>query len=285
MEENKTLYIITKNNKKYEIKLEKKYYENIIKNIEIINYIYKFENLYEQLISYYLEFKSEIYSSGLKFFNQPSHHYIEIYKMKSKINGLAFNILNLSKLYLDTLSYKDKSILLKITQNEEKNIRLKNLISKKYNENSGYRLAYKLRNYVQHKSLPMNDFYIGENEVVSFLFSINKKELLSSNITKKTIEDFSSSELINLDSLLYEYISSISEFHKFVSEEYKVNYDKIKKDIVKLKNIIKEEELLEIFFNEETFSINTFEIIDYLKKNHKEIKNKNYMIENIFNLN
>lgn len=291
------LKLIDKKSRQYNLKGEKEFYSDYKNKLDKIEKIYKFENLYDQLIESYLDFKNEVYSSGIRFYNKPNHHYVEIYKIKSKINNLAFNLLNLSKLYLDTVNFKDKSLVLDITESQEKHSILKDKIKEEYDSNAGYRLAYKLRNYIQHHSLPLNDFMIGEScnqekqqKNVEFLFLINRHEIINKSISKKAVDDFTVGELINLDSLLFEYIKTICIYHKTVWELISEDYYKLNTEVesllYSLKVVLEKEykiepnstELYELIYEEnKIYNLKNIDIVKYLQSNHKIITVNTYV--------
>lgn len=88
----------------------------------------KLEELYDQIVESFLEFKTQLYSNSLSLVNNFRIDYNANHEIRSKLNRQLFNTLNLSKLYLDKSyrEYRDKegkitkikSFVKKITNDE-----------------------------------------------------------------------------------------------------------------------------------------------------------------------
>jgi hypothetical protein len=218
---------------KFTLQRDKKFIEESIEvnNNELINIksarydlisILKFEERYDQIIESHLEFKSFLHTSSLFAISNANISYISNHEVRSKLNRLVFNTLNLGKLYLDKAFHeKDKKFFVKdLTKDKllhEKVLELRKRIDL---ENFGYKLCCKLRNYVQHNMLPINMIKKGINRLegtnnktilAHFVLPLKKDEIKSNDIRSKLLDNFD--EEIDLHLAMDEYIYAISQMH------------------------------------------------------------------------
>ena len=199
--------------------LDKVQYDQLIKSRSILKSIYKHEELYDQVISTYLELKTAMYELSIgSALGRSLSDRIKTYDNMSKLNRLLFNTLNFGKMYLDEHYYTEKSetssYVFNITGSDEDNLTLKDQREEIYKRNLFYVLGCDLRNKVQHASLPVNRFTAGvrtENteSIATFYTMISKEEFskTKTSILNKFGKD------IDLHEIIDGYISAISEMH------------------------------------------------------------------------
>ena len=96
----------------------------------------KLEELYDQILESFLEFKTQLYANSLQLNQEMLHNHNSAHEIRSKLNRQLFNILNLSKLYFDKHCYKQeqKSFVLKVTKNDTLHTEIINERNKLFNE-------------------------------------------------------------------------------------------------------------------------------------------------------
>lgn len=184
--------------------------------------ILSLEDLYDQIIESFLEFKTQLYSNSLSLISNFRRDYNEHHEVRSKLNRQLFNTLNLSKIYLDKNHHeRNKNYFVKdITDNlglHEEHIVLRNKI---YSENSSYRLGCELRNLAQHSTLPIHTYTVGtehlQNEKnksikAKFHLPLAKQSLIKCGIKKNILTSFG--EIVDLHEVIDGYIYAISQMH------------------------------------------------------------------------
>jgi hypothetical protein len=184
--------------------------------------ILSLEDLYDQIIESFLEFKTQLYSNSLSLINNFRRDYNEHHEVRSKLNRQLFNTLNLSKIYLDKNFHERKKnyFVKNITEDlalHEECIVLRNKI---YDENSNYRLGCGLRNLAQHSTLPIHTYSVGTEHLqedknksirAQFHLPLAKENLIKSGIKKNILTSFG--EIVDLHEVMDGYIYAISQMH------------------------------------------------------------------------
>lgn len=148
---------------KYERKISEADFSMLEKYRNILVETLKQEELFNQIVESHLEMKDKLYRFSLRSFKHDHDDFVQSHLIRSELNRSLFNTLNLSKLYLDRHFHEEnkKSYIRKISSDEslvEKSYTLSKTLHK---ENISYRIATKLRNYVQHSSLPIHNYVYG----------------------------------------------------------------------------------------------------------------------------
>lgn len=184
--------------------------------------ILSIEELYDQIIESFLEFKTQLYSNSLSLISNFRRDYNEHHEVRSKLNRQVFNTLNLSKIYLDKNYHEGKKnyFVKDITDDlalHEKCIVLRNKI---YDENSSYRLGCGLRNLAQHSTLPIHTYTVGTEHLqdeknksiqAKFHLPLAKENLIKSGIKRNILTSFG--EVVDLHEVMDGYIYAISQMH------------------------------------------------------------------------
>ena len=260
-------------------------------------------------IESHLAFKTELYSSALIRIGNSRIDYIANHETRSKLNRLVFNILNLSKLYLDKHYYehkkgkeitKIKCFAMDITGNDEVQNEIKHHRETIYKSSDNYRLGCELRRIAQHSTLPVKSMSSGftnsnknkRTEINShFNLPIQKQELLDCGANKTLLSNYS--ENIDLHEVIDEYIFKISQMHemnrkltKSVIEYSKKIFNDLYKDTEL--NYGKSKFGIEVHNNDEklfNLELDWYEVVDYLQSkhafpiNHRIIHHNTYLTE------
>lgn len=192
------------------------------------------EILYDQIVEACVETKSAMYDASLRNISDNRiGDSIKGHNIRSKLNRLYFNVLNLSKLYLDKHFYeapqnscikeqtpsvkKQKSFVKAITGDDYLHSEVVLHRQEIYGTNPDYKLGCGLRNYVQHNTLPVATYTAGvkghpDNPLKSSVFHIPlDKEKLAKVINKSLLSQYD--KTIDLHSVIDGYVKAISEMH------------------------------------------------------------------------
>ena len=196
--------------------------DKITKAKEILSTHLNFEVIYDQVIEAYWGYRNKVNYWRLRVASMPSS-YILNHEIRSSLNRLTFNLLNLSKLYLDRHFNEQKGtcFTFEILGDEDCVNPTKEQREKIYNENILYVVGCKLRNRSQHGSLPITSFTYGissdnnYSKKVNFDINYNYDNLVNLKVPKKRIQMNTS---LNLTSILNGYVFAISEMHTLARE-------------------------------------------------------------------
>lgn len=160
------------------------------------------------------------------------------------INRRIINFLTTSKLYLDQISHDIKNLS---EDSELQNI-IEKLKSNEYDNELGYRVVEALRNYVQHRGLPVQLLSFDMSKVGELSRHIINPYLKVSELRKdgkfkatvlNELEEVN--EKVNLKLYIRQYISSITKIHSAIrgllsestlkwDEEFESTYEEINKE-------------------------------------------------------
>ena len=193
------------------------------------------EEIYEILISNYLEFEQET----LKLTVSNMISYNDVYEVgfdtRILLSRRLINILTAAKLYLDSLATHASQC----SRLDETKDYVKQLKSKEYDKNRSYRFMETYRNYVQHKGLPIDlvqqysgwketEYEVGMEYKINF--SIRKENLLNAREIKKEVL-IEMEEQIDLKLCIRSYLESIScihdEIRKMLEEDVNISREEL----------------------------------------------------------
>lgn len=260
------------------------------------------EELFDQIIESHLDFKKELYSSALTRIGNTRIDYIANHEIRSRLNRLLFNTLNLSKLYLDKHYHKDNKKCFARELTGDLNVE-DEIIKNRENirENSKcYILGCELRRIAQHSTLPVSVMSHGssrnnpstKDEInAHFNLPIEKKKLIDYKVSKNKLSNFG--DKIDLHEVMDEYIHKVSEMHdlnrlltKDAMQTSKQIFESLWNDIVTEFGKIE----FDVFLydkEERLFSLDLcwFEVVEYLQAkhgfpiNHRVIQHSTYLTE------
>ncbi|MCS6174766.1 hypothetical protein [Shewanella baltica] len=252
---------------------------------EILSKILDHEELYDQVIESYVEAKSTMYEMSVRAISDSvKYDYIKNHSNRSKLNRLYFNVLNFSKLYLDRHFHDGdkKSFVKSITASESSHDEVKKHRQDISKNNPDYIFGCKLRNYVQHASLPVKTFTTGvrwspeDNQSVAiFHVPLAKKKLIDSGIFSQQML-LKYGEKIDLHQIMDGYIYAISEMH-LKSRQLIKNYMEKSLEVINLKrrqielehssslcdiNVVDTEQGVSLF----SLHVEWFSVVEHLQK-------------------
>lgn len=111
------------------------------------------EEKYEIVISNYLDFEQEILNATTSHMIREHLDYSDFFKVRLGLNIRLVNLLTAVRLYVDQLN---QNVTECIADNSNTKDDVKKLFSKEYDENNDYRFMEALRNYVQHRGIPVH---------------------------------------------------------------------------------------------------------------------------------
>jgi len=205
-------------NKRQEVELSSVEALRIKKIINILDDDREMEMLHDQVIEALWDYRNKFDYWRLRSTSGFRSQVIG-YEIKSTLNRLAFNVLNLSKLFFDR-HYNDKKgacFVFEQTEVSDHKIKVNEKRQKIYNDNIRYLIGCKLRNRSQHGQLPISQFSSGfkvrksdNKEFITFSVKLNSIELNKLGVPKTRIDDGAQFELTEI---LDGYVYAVSEMH------------------------------------------------------------------------
>lgn len=120
------------------------------------------EIIYDQIVEAYWNYKNKVNYWNLRAISTPPADYILNHEIRSSLNSLAFNLLNLGKLYLDWHYFKGtkkkRCFSYEMTDDKETEEAVFSHRNEIYESNLHYVIGCQLRNHNQHSTLPVRTF-------------------------------------------------------------------------------------------------------------------------------
>lgn len=248
---------------------------------DILVKVLEFEIIYDQVIEAYWAYRNQVNYWNLRSVSRPFSDYVNNHEIRSSLNRLAFNLLNLSKLYLDWHFNKDRKrcFASEITDDESTKKEVDSQRKHIYESNLNYVIGCKLRGHSQHSALPVSSFttglrYAQETRAKTVHFSIYyyHDDLDKIGVPKGRIHrDIK----LDLTDILDGYIFAISEMHMLNRKlTESVVFQTQTKFLDLWQNQISQTGCssyrCEIYTNDQVFyqSLDWFKVFDYLKTKH-----------------
>lgn len=111
------------------------------------------EETYEILISSYADFEREMNDIALSHMLRETPEYSDFFQFRLRLNIRMVNVLTAARLYIDQLPQSVRDCL---SFDDSAGDSPKKLLSKEYDEHFEYRFMEALRNYVQHRGIPVH---------------------------------------------------------------------------------------------------------------------------------
>jgi hypothetical protein len=217
----KYLLRITALNKVPDIGITAKEYSELENAHKILSSAQAIEVKYDIMISNYLEFEKQILQNAATIMIRNITDYQEFFEIRQSLNIRVVNLLTSTKLYHDQLNQNVSKCL-------PNDLCLKNTITKLFEKESSANLEYRfmeaLRNYVQHRDLPVrrtqhNMRWTSTKDdgllEYNLEFGLELSELKTDR--KFDMKDLGKlGEYINLKSFTRSYIESLSNIHESV---------------------------------------------------------------------
>lgn len=197
-------------------------FEQIKASRQILSHALAIEEKYEIIVANYLDFEREVASELITEMVRRNHEYIDFFNLRLALNTRLINLLTSIRLYNDQVASHVSSC---IPHDDNAKAKVKKLQSDEYNISFHYRFMEALRNYVQHRGLPVHRTSKGGKWTTpedgflewSLFFCTQKEELVSNGNFKKLVLDEMPDE-VNLIVATRSYIESISKIHIQVRE-------------------------------------------------------------------
>ncbi|MDO9230748.1 MAG: hypothetical protein Q7U03_14440 [Syntrophales bacterium] len=181
------------------------------------------EEKYEILVSNYLELEKNILCANATYMVRDHIGYSDFFDLRLALNICLVNLLTSARLYVDQLHHHVKECVPHLDGVIQL---IKNLLAKEYDENPEFRFMEALRNYVQHRGIPVHWTSsgerwteIGEDGLLEYYLELAalKSVLEEDGEFKKQVLN-ECSDKVDLKSATRSYIESISKVHDAVRE-------------------------------------------------------------------
>ena len=181
------------------------------------------EENYEVLISNYLSLETTLLSISVTGYLRNRRTYLDDFDRKSMLNVALVNLLMAARLYLDHLPQRIAECLPGMSPEK---CRLKKMISNEYDTHFEYRFMEALRNYSQHRGIPVHGFGTGyrwdsieKNRLEINTSFVAAKSFLEQddNFKKKILQEMP--DKVNLTYACRRYVESLSAIHQFSRDQ------------------------------------------------------------------
>ncbi|HWP92590.1 MAG TPA: hypothetical protein VNN20_10395 [Thermodesulfobacteriota bacterium] len=192
--------------------LEYKKAQNILSNALAI------EEKYEIVIANYIDFEQEILEITTNHMVREHLDYSDFFKVRLGLNIRLVNLLTAVRLYIDQ-SNQNVTECLPNDSNAKGNV--KKLFSKEYDENRDYRFMEALRNYVQHRGIPVHWTQLGgrwisldDDRLLEYSMELaSQRSYLEEDEKMKNSVLDEMDDKVDLKAATRSYIESISKVH------------------------------------------------------------------------
>lgn len=232
-----------------EVSISKKQFLDLNYSNSVLSHGLSIEEKYEILLSNYLEFEEELLKRSAEFMLRIPFDHEDFFEVQLEINRNLVNLLTSARLYVDQISQHVQEI----TTETSKIGKARGFFDKEYDNNLEYRFMDALRNYVQHRELPVhltrfNCLAKNAEEQRKLEFSV---EVFSEKLKLFQDKRFKQSilkqlpEKINLKSYSRSYIASLSKIHVavrlLIKSELEGARQKLEDAIISYKSVFKED--------------------------------------------
>src|SRR5881296_1747966 len=123
---------------------------------DVLSNAFAIEKKYEILISNYLDFEKQIFDATADFMVREYVNYsADFFRVRLGFNIRLLNVLTSTRVYVDQLEQHVRDCLPERTADQTKAL-VKAFFATEYDKYHEYRFMDKLRNYVQHRGLPIH---------------------------------------------------------------------------------------------------------------------------------
>jgi hypothetical protein len=135
------------------IEITKVEFDDFERSRNILSNALAIEEKYEILIANYVDFEKQILNMTADYMVRGPVDHSHFFDIRLNLNIRLVNLLTAARLYVDQLSTHVQECIPNVPITKEQ---VKSLFSKEYDENQDYRFMEALRNYVQHRGLPVH---------------------------------------------------------------------------------------------------------------------------------
>jgi hypothetical protein len=125
---------------------------------EVLSSCLAMEEKYEILISNYLDLEKELLAATAEYMVRHEFGYTTLFDLRLRLNIRLVNVLTSAKLYIDQLGQHVRDCLPECSDAVDA---VKALFSSKYDAYKEYRFMEALRNYAQHRGIPVHSTSVG----------------------------------------------------------------------------------------------------------------------------
>lgn len=136
-----------------EIEITADEYAEFEKARNVLSNAFAIEEIYEIMIANYLDFEKQILIMTTDYMVRGDHDYSDSFEVRLGLNIRLVNLLTAVKLYVDQLNQNVREC---VTNNDKTKETVKKFFSDEYDNNKQYRFMEQLRDYVQHRGLPVH---------------------------------------------------------------------------------------------------------------------------------
>lgn len=204
-----------------EIEITADEYAKLDKAHNILLNALEIEEKYEIVISNYLDFEKQMLDATITSMVRTPLDYSDYFEIRLGLNIRLVNLLTAARLYVDQLNQNVRECIPKVADGKEL---VKKFFSKEYDENKEYRFMEALRNYVQHRGIPVHSVPQGGRwtsleddgflEYYMELYSIRSHLEEDGEFKKKLLEE--QDEKIDLKAATRSYVESLSNVHESI---------------------------------------------------------------------
>lgn len=259
-----------------EITLALGYRELLVKALDI-------EIIYDQIIEAYWDYKNKVNYWSLRSVSSPFANYAFNHEVRSSLNRQAFNLFNLSKLYLDWHYNKDKKrcFSFELTKDDGSKQQVIDHREEIYKTNLNYVVGCKLRGHSQHSELPVRTITKGvrydhdtSNRTAHFNIYYDYEDLVKASVPKdRLFKDIK----LDLTEIIDGFVYAISQKHMLNRRLTEVVVGKARASFTSMwQNYATETGFknyqCEVCTQENKIfgsSLEWFDVFDYLKEKHR----------------
>jgi len=144
----------------FEVPVDEGTYNKCKDSMNILKNAFEIEEKYELLISSYIDFERTLLEISNNYSIRSDDSYSDFFDNRILLNIKLINLLTTARLYLDQISSNAEACLSELA--DAKTV-VKSYITHEFNNNLDYRFMEALRNYVQHRGLPVSSVKIGQS--------------------------------------------------------------------------------------------------------------------------
>ncbi|MHC4277614.1 MAG: hypothetical protein ACYSWY_09530 [Planctomycetota bacterium] len=202
-----------------DIEITEDEYVKFEKAHKILSSALAFETKYEILIANYLDFEKQILNLTADFMVRNSLDYSDFFKVRLGLNIRLVNLLTAARLYVDQIK---QDIPKCVPDVSDAKIKVVNLFETEYGGNKEYQFMEALRNYVQHRGIPVHlavlnskRTYLDDDRFMEYSMELAslRRYLKEDSIFKQDVlKDLD--EKIDLKAATRSYVESISNVHE-----------------------------------------------------------------------
>lgn len=204
-----------------EIEISAEEYSDYQKARKILSNALAIEEKYEIVVTNYLDFEKQLLETIVSDMVRERFDYLDSFELRLAFNIRLANLLTGVRLYVDQLGQNVRDCVPGDANAEEK---VKQLFTKEYDENKEYRFMEALRNYVQHRGLPVHQIQrdgrwtsLQDDGLLEFSMELlSQRSYLEEDpkFKKRVLAELD--EKIDLKAATRSYVESISNVHEAI---------------------------------------------------------------------